>query len=166
MLLVILPGLSWLITKRTGVHPLIRDLWLTRMAGVLLAIGCFMVAIAFAPWFLIMGMFPPSHMPPGPSADTWLALVIFSMGCCYTNICRAVLNAVVEPHTIGTLNTAIAWVEQVSLLVSAPVISALLRAGGEAGGVWVGLPYMAASVMAIGGTLIVFLYRLPGEKLV
>lgn len=56
MLLAVLPGLSWLITKRTGMHPLIRDLWLTRMTSVLLTIGCFMVAIAFAPWFMICGM--------------------------------------------------------------------------------------------------------------
>ncbi|OHE99738.1 Sir2 family protein [Colletotrichum orchidophilum] len=139
MLLVVLPALSWLITKRTGVHPLVRDLWLTRMSGILLAIGCFMVAIAFAPWFLIT------------------ALVVFSMGTVYTNICRAILNAVVEPHTIGTLNTAIAWVEQVSLLVSAPVISALLKAGNSAGGLWLGLPYMAATLMAIGGTAIAFI---------
>ncbi|KXH42552.1 ATP synthase F0 [Colletotrichum nymphaeae SA-01] len=133
MLLAILPALSWLITKRTGVHPLVRDLWLTRMSGILLAVGCFMVAIAFAPWFLIT------------------ALIIFSMGTVYTNICRAILNAVVEPHTIGTLNTAITWVEQVSLLVSAPVISGLLKAGNSAGGIWLGLPYMAATVMAIAG---------------
>ncbi|KAK1506480.1 [Colletotrichum costaricense] len=133
MLLAILPALSWLITKRTGVHPLVRDLWLTRMSGILLAVGCFMVAIAFAPWFLIT------------------ALIIFSMGTVYTNICRAILNAVVEPHTIGTLNTAITWVEQVSLLISAPVISGLLKAGNSAGGIWLGLPYMAATVMAIAG---------------
>ncbi|KAL2876116.1 Sir2 histone deacetylase Hst2 [Colletotrichum sp. CLE4] len=147
MLLAILPALSWLITKRTGVHPLVRDLWLTRMSGILLAIGCFMVAIAFAPWFLIT------------------ALIIFSMGTVYTNICRAILNAVVEPHTIGTLNTAITWVEQVSLLVSAPVISSLLKAGNSVGGIWLGLPYMAATVMAIGGTAIAFTYRLPRDKI-
>ncbi|OLN96521.1 hypothetical protein CCHL11_00775 [Colletotrichum chlorophyti] len=147
MLLAVLPALGWLITKRTGIHPLIRDLWLTRMTGILLTLGCFMVSIAFAPWFLVA------------------ALIIFSTGTCYTNICRAVLNAVVEPHTIGTLNTAITWVEQVSMLISAPVISALLRAGNAAGGVWVGLPYMMATLMAVGGTLVVFAYRLPGDKL-
>ncbi|GKT42536.1 efflux pump ustT [Colletotrichum spaethianum] len=147
MLLVILPTLGWYITKRTGVHPLVRDIWLVRLTGILLSLGCFMVAIAFVPWFLIA------------------ALIIFSLGTAYTNICRAVLNAVVEPHTIGTLNTTISWVEQMSLLISAPIISGLLKAGNAAGGMWIGLPYMAATVMAVGGTIIVFLYRLPGEKL-
>ncbi|WQF82994.1 Putative major facilitator superfamily, MFS transporter superfamily [Colletotrichum destructivum] len=147
MLLAVLPAVGWYITKRTGVHPLIRDLWLVRLTGILLTLGCFMVAIAFAPWFLIA------------------ALIIFSTGTVYTNICRAVLNAVVEPHTIGTLNTAISWVEQMSLLVSAPIISGLLKAGNAAGGVWIGLPYMAATLMAIGGTVIAFAYRLPGDKI-
>ncbi|GJC82700.1 efflux pump ustT [Colletotrichum liriopes] len=147
MLLAVLPALGWYITKRTGVHPLVRDLWLIRLTGVLLSLGCFMVAIAFAPWFFIA------------------ALIIFSLGTAYTNICRAVLNAIVEPHTIGTLNTTISWVEQMSLLVSAPIISGLLKAGNAAGGVWIGLPYMAATIIAIGGTIIVFMYRLPGEKL-
>ncbi|KAK2729476.1 major facilitator superfamily transporter [Colletotrichum kahawae] len=147
MLLAVLPFLSWYITKRTALHPLIRDLWLVRMTGIFLSLGCFMVAVAYKPWFLIA------------------ALVIFSMGATYTNICRAVLNAVVEPHTIGTLNTAISWVEQLSTLVSAPVISALLRAGTRIGGAWVGLPYMAATVMAVCGTVLVFGYHLPGDKL-
>ncbi|KAF9879497.1 ATP synthase F0 [Colletotrichum karsti] len=133
MLLGVLPALSWYITKRTGMHPLIRDLWLVRMTGIFLSLGCFMVAVAYKPWFLIS------------------ALVIFSMGTTYTNICRAVLNAVVEPHTIGTLNTTISWVEQLSTLVAAPVISALLRAGASAGWPWIGLPYMAATVMAVAG---------------
>ncbi|KAL0937506.1 MFS transporter [Colletotrichum truncatum] len=147
MFLAVLPAASWYITKRTAIHPLIRDLWLVRMAGVFLTVGCFMIAIAWSPGFLIA------------------ALVIFSMGTTYTNICRAVLNAVVEPHTIGTLNTTIAWGEQLSLLISAPVISALLRAGAAAGGVLMGLPYMASAAMALAGTLLVFAYRLPGDKL-
>lgn len=147
ILLAVLPALSWYITKRTGMHPLIRDLWLVRMTGIFLSLGCFMVAVAYKPWFLVA------------------ALVIFSMGTTYTNICRAVLNAVVEPHTIGTLNTTISWVEQLSKLVAAPVISALLRAGAAAGRPWIGLPYMAATVMAVTATVIVFSYRLPGGKL-
>ncbi|KAK1985383.1 ATP synthase F0 [Colletotrichum cereale] len=148
MLLAILPAVGWCITKRTAVHPLIRDLWLVRLTGILLSLGCFMVAIAYTPWFF------------------FVALIIFSLGTSYTNLCRAVLNAVVEPHTIGTLNTAISWVEQVSMLVSAPVISGFLRAGNAAGGAWIGLPYMAATMMSIGGTVLVCLYRLPGDKLI
>ncbi|TDZ21193.1 NAD-dependent protein deacetylase hst2-1 [Colletotrichum orbiculare MAFF 240422] len=146
MLLVVLPALSWSIVKKTGMHPLIRDLWLTRMCGIFLSLGCFMVTVAYKPWFMIA------------------ALVIFSMGACYTNICRAVLNAVVEPHTIGTLNTAIAWVEQLSMLISAPVISALLRAGNTAGGHWIGLPYFAATIMSVAGTIVIAGGRRRREK--
>ncbi|GKT65420.1 ATP synthase F0 [Colletotrichum tofieldiae] len=147
MLLAVLPGLSWLITQRTGMHPLLRDLWLTRMTGILLTIGSFMVAIAFAPWFMIC------------------ALIIFSMGSCYTNICRAMLNAIVEPGRIGTLNTIITWVEMMSMLVSSTIISSLLKAGNAAGGARVGLPFFAATIIAIGGTAVVFLYRVPEDRL-
>ncbi|KAK1590933.1 ATP synthase F0 [Colletotrichum navitas] len=147
MLLAILPVAGWYITKRTAVHPLTRDLWLVRMTGILLSLGCFMVAVAYTPWFFV------------------IALIIFSFGVSYANLCRAVLNAVVEPHTIGTLNTAISWMEQMSMLVSAPIISGLLRAGNAVGGVWIGLPYMAATMMSISGTVLVFLYRLPGDQL-
>ncbi|KDN70779.1 putative ATP synthase F0 [Colletotrichum sublineola] len=147
MLVAILPGASRYITKRTAVHPLIRDLWLVRMTGIILSIGCFMIAVAYAPWFFVV------------------ALIIFSLGTSYSNLCRAVLNAVVEQHTVGTLNTAITWVEQMSMLVSAPIFSGLLKAGNETGGVWMGLPYMAATMMSIGGTVLVFMYRLPEDKL-
>lgn len=75
------------------------------------------------------------------------------------------LNAIVEPHTIGTLNTIITWVEMISMLVASPIISSLLKVGNAAGGAWVGLPFFAATIMATGGTAIVFMYRVPEEKL-
>ncbi|KAK1999783.1 ATP synthase F0 [Colletotrichum falcatum] len=178
MLLAILPAAGWFITKRTAVHPLIRDLWLVRATGIILSLGCFMIAVAYTPWVFIVGMCSPSgcipfQPPPSTSllpdrdlpTDTSLALIIFSLGTSCANLCRAMLNAVVEPHTVGTLNTAIGWAEQMSMLVSAPIMSGLLKAGNATGGVWVGLPFMAATMMSIGGTVLVFLYRLPGDKL-
>ncbi|KAK2052489.1 ATP synthase F0 [Colletotrichum caudatum] len=147
MLLAILPAAGRYITKRTAVHPLIRDLWLVRMTGILLSLGCFMVAVAYTPWFFVV------------------ALIICTFGISYVNLSRAVLSAVVEPHTTGTLNTTMSWLEQMSMLVSAPIISGLLKVGNATGGVWIGLPYMVATMMSIGGTVLVFLYRLPEDKL-
>ncbi|KAK2024279.1 MFS general substrate transporter [Colletotrichum zoysiae] len=147
MLLAILPVAGRYITKRTTVHPLIRDLWLIRMTGILLSLGCFMVAVAYTTWFFVV------------------ALIICTFGISYVNLSRAVLTAVVEPHTTGTLNTTMSWLEQMSMLISAPIISGLLKAGNATGGVWIGLPYMVATIMSIGGTVLAFLYRLPEEKL-
>jgi len=76
-------------------------------------------------------------------------------------IVRAVANAVVEPHTIGVLNTTIAFIEQGGMLVAAPVLSWLFSTGVKAGGAWQALPFMVSGVLSIFGTFLIVLFRVP-----
>jgi hypothetical protein len=87
--------------------------------------------------------------------------LIFSLGSAFPVLTRAVANAIVEPHTIGTLNTVIGMVEQVGLAFAAPLLSWLLRAGLRLGGVWEGLPYIGGAFLMAIGALIVFMFQIP-----
>jgi len=71
------------------------------------------------------------------------------------------MTAVVDPHSVALLNTACGVLEMISLIASAPVLSALLRAGIDAGPAWEGLPWLFCAVLAAASAVITFVYRLP-----
>ena len=92
-----------------------------------------------------------------------LSLVIQSLGFGFTPLCRALLNAVVEPHTVATLNTTISLVETLTGLIGGPVFGWLLGKGMEMGGSWLGLPFLVMTVLGVGVSVAVFRFRLPGS---
>ncbi|KAH7126377.1 COP9 signalosome complex subunit 2 [Dactylonectria estremocensis] len=121
-LLVILPLASLLIEKRYNYGPLHRDLFLSRVSISFLAVGVLLMTFAAAPWLFIT------------------SLVIASLGNGFAALCRALLNAVVEPHTLATLNTTISLSEMLIALISGPATGWLLSKGMDLGGAWQGLP--------------------------
>ncbi|KAH0495992.1 hypothetical protein TgHK011_009513 [Trichoderma gracile] len=131
-LLVVLPVSSAILTKRFGFGPLSRDLLLARASIVVFIIGSILTALADVPWLFICSM------------------VISHLGWGVTTLCRALLNAVVEPHTIATLNTTMSTVETLMGFIGSPVMGWLLSRGMELGGMWMGLPYIATAALGFG----------------
>lgn len=94
----------------------------------------------------------------------WLfitSLVTTSLGNGFSALCRALLNAVVEPHTVATLNTTISLAEMLMALASGPAMGWLLSEGMELGGAWQGLPFLVLTVLSIGITAAVFTFKIP-----
>lgn len=143
VLLVILPTASTILTKRYRMGPLNRDLFLARASIVFATVGCACVSFAAVPQLFIA------------------ALVINSFGNGFTALCRALLNAVVEPHTVGTLNTTVAFMETLMGCTSSPAMGWLFSESLDLGGVWMGLPYMVTTVFATITLVIVFAFRIP-----
>lgn len=142
-LLVFLPLGSSILTKRFHFDPLHKDLTLARISSVLVLVGMFMMAWAGVPWLFIT------------------SLVVASLGTGYNALCRALLNAIVEPHTLATLNTTIGLFEMLMALWSGPAMAWLLSQGMVLGGVWQGLPFLALSALAIVVLAAVFALKLP-----
>lgn len=142
-MLVILPTASSVLTKRYKLHTLTRDLFLTRASIAFAAVGATIVAFASAPWLFVS------------------ALVIYSIGDGFSVLCRALLSAVVEPHTLGTLNTTISTVESLMGLVSAPAVGWLFSKGLDLGGMWMGMPYMVTAALCVGVLAATFAFRIP-----
>lgn len=86
VLLVFLPAGSWVLVNKRGLGPLERDLLLARISLIFVIGGSFLTAFAPTVWLFIN------------------ALVVTSLGAGFSTLCRALLNAVVEPHTVATLN--------------------------------------------------------------
>ncbi|KAH7013715.1 COP9 signalosome complex subunit 2 [Ilyonectria destructans] len=103
-LLVVLPLASIFITRRYQYGPLQRDLFLTRISILFMASGLLLMTVAGVPWLFIT------------------SLVTTSLGNGFGALCRALLNAVVEPHTVATLNTTISLAEMLMALASGPAM--------------------------------------------
>ncbi|KAI8673090.1 hypothetical protein NCS56_00774100 [Fusarium sp. Ph1] len=144
-LLVVLPVASHLLngTSRFRSRPVNRDLVLARISLVFVSFGGLLMAFSGGPWLFI------------------ISLIITSFGHGFNALCRAVLNAVVEPHTIATLNTTITLIEMIMGLVAAPATSWLFSRGMDLGGAWMGLPFLAITGLSAGVCVMMFTVRVP-----
>ncbi|OWT43035.1 MFS transporter [Pochonia chlamydosporia 170] len=143
VLLVLLPAGSWILVKKRGLDPLNRDLMLMRASLIFVIAGNFLTAFAPTVWLFI------------------ISLIVTSLGTGFTTLCRALLNAVVEPHTVATLNTTVSMMETIMGLVSSPVLGWLLSKGLELGGVWMGLPYLVCAILAALTGALILAFKLP-----
>ncbi|KAK5990617.1 Efflux pump ustT-like protein [Cladobotryum mycophilum] len=141
--LLLLPLLSNLLANRFGFEPLRRDLLLARTSVIILSVGSLMAAAASVPWTFIG------------------SLVIGSLGEGYSPLFRAVLNSVVEPHTIATLNTVISTANTLVGMVATPAFGWLLSKGIEIGGSGTGLPYFVACVWGVIALVAMSVFRIP-----
>jgi MFS family permease len=130
-LLVILPISSSILNKLFHFNSIKRDLYLARASIVVFIAGSLFTALAPVPALFVC------------------AMVITNIGVGVSSLCRALLNAVVEPHTVATLNTTMSTIETLVGFVGAPVMGWLLSRGMELGGVWMGLPYFATTLLGV-----------------
>ncbi|PMB65362.1 hypothetical protein BM221_008718 [Beauveria bassiana] len=142
VLMVVLPATAWALDRR-GRSPLQRDLFLARVSAVFAFLGTTLIAFAPVGWLCM------------------LALVIYSFASGFSPLFRSILSIIVEPHTIGALNTVIATIESIMGLISAPTLAWLFNRGMDLGGVWIGLPFMFTALLAALSTLGVFAFKLP-----
>ncbi|RKK74196.1 hypothetical protein BFJ69_g8645 [Fusarium oxysporum] len=142
--LIILPVTSDFLNKsrRYKSRPVARDLLLARIAITIMAAGCLLMGLASVPWLFV------------------ISLITVSVGNSFVALSRALINALVEPHTIATLNTTISLIE-VIMGLTAPAMSWLLGRGFELGGQWMGLPFLVTSLMAMATAVMLFVVKLP-----
>ncbi|KAJ0103929.1 tp synthase f0 [Diaporthe amygdali] len=145
MLTVILPAVSSFCLKRLGMSPLSKDLWLSRWSGVMLVVADLAVAFSFTPALFGAG------------------LVLLSGGCGLTPLLRSLLNAQVEPHHVGILNTLLGFLDTLGVMIAAPIFSESLNKGIELGGAWIGLPFVAGAVISCFAAGILWVYRIPPQ---
>ncbi|KAL1865867.1 hypothetical protein Daus18300_006979 [Diaporthe australafricana] len=145
MLTVLLPAVSSVCLGKLGMSPLTKDLWLSRWSAVVVIAADLAVALASSPALFGAG------------------LVLLSGGCGLAPLLRSLLNAQVEPHHVGILNTLLGFVDTLGVMLAAPVFSESLNKGIELGGAWIGLPFMAGAVIACFAAGILWVYRIPPQ---
>ncbi|KXJ91608.1 major facilitator superfamily domain-containing protein [Microdochium bolleyi] len=141
--LFLLPAISSLLTNTFSLAPIHKDVLIARGTGVCGILGALLIALAPDPATLSVG------------------LVVFGLAGGMAVAVRSLLNALVEPHHVGMLNTMLGLLEQVGLMVAGPLFSQALKTGIDLGGAWIGLPFLVAAAYMVVATGIVFLFRVP-----
>ncbi|KAJ5945417.1 hypothetical protein N7516_005585 [Penicillium verrucosum] len=126
--LVIMPILSFLVTKHLNLRGKRSDHFMSKGSGVLSIIGFAIISIAPTPAILIGGQ------------------VILSMGSAFIITTRSLATSLVQIDHAGTLYSAIAIAQGVGTLISGPLFANLFRLGMQLGTVWMGLPFFQASL--------------------
>ncbi|KAK4103346.1 MFS general substrate transporter [Parathielavia hyrcaniae] len=142
-LLALLPVASWLCVHRLGMAGVAKDLWLSRWSGILCIVGSLTVAGAVNGALFSIGLL-------------WLAL-----GSGMTALIRSLINALVEEHYVGTVNTLIGFMEMVGMTVAGPLLAKSLSVGLNLGGAWIGLPFLTTGLFFVISTAMLWSFRLP-----
>lgn len=145
MLTILLPAISSFCLKTLGTSPLSKDLWLSRWSGAVLILANLSIAFSSSPAFFGIG------------------LVLLSGGCGLVPLIRSLLNAQVEPHHVGILNTLLGFLDTLGIMVGTPIFTESLHKGIELGGPWIGLPFLAGAVISCVAAAILWLYRIPPQ---
>jgi len=143
--LVLLPFISHVLTNTYHIPPVSKDTYIARVTGGLGVLGSLLIAFAPSPLALSVG------------------LVVFGFSGGMAVAVRSLLNALVESHHVGMLNTVLGLLEQVGLMAAGPLFSKALKTGIELGGGWIGLPFLVAGAYMCIATGIVVLFKAPRE---
>lgn len=145
MLTIVLPAFSSFCLGTLGMSPLSKDMWLSRWSGVVVVLADLAIAFSSSPALFCAG------------------LVLLSGGSGLVPLLRSLLNAQVEPHHVGILNTLLGFLDTLGVVIGTPIFSMSLHKGIELGGPWIGLPFLAGAVISCFAAGILWLYRLPPQ---
>ncbi|TVY80426.1 Efflux pump ustT, partial [Lachnellula suecica] len=101
LLVVILPAIYAVLTRKTSLAPTARDLVVARGSVVFSIMGSFGIAFSDLPWLMI------------------ISTIIFSLGAGFSGAVRSLLTSLVEPSQISRLYGVLAIVETIGALVAA-----------------------------------------------
>ncbi|KAH8820882.1 major facilitator superfamily domain-containing protein [Xylogone sp. PMI_703] len=130
LLLILLPVLSYFITRRLHYSPKEKDLYLAQGSAVVQLVAALLLALGSN-----IGM-------------TVAGLAVWSLGSGLPALVRSLLTTLVDKQHTGRLNAAIGIVETMGALVAAPSLAVLYSLGLHWKGAWVTLPFDALATVA------------------
>lgn len=145
-LLALLPVASWFCVQRIGMAGVAKDLLLARWSGIIHIVGSFIIAGAVNGTLFSVGL-------------AW-----FALGSGMVALIRSLLNALVEEHHVGTVNSLVGFMEMVGMTVAGPLLAESLKTGLNLGGAWIGLPFVTAGLFFVVSTTILWAFRLPNAR--
>ncbi|KAM3516752.1 hypothetical protein NHJ13051_009616 [Beauveria bassiana] len=138
LFVAVFPMVNQLLLNVAALPAIVKDMWLSRGSILCLVVGTFGLGLA------------PT------SANMILALTVYSLGSGYGATIRSLLTATVSPNHTGMLYSLMSLLENTGALVAGPLLAVTFRIGMGWGGVWVGLPFIAAGFMFSIAMVVVF----------
>jgi hypothetical protein len=125
------------------------DLWIARGSIILTATSFLVIGLAAHPAMLIVG------------------LLVYNLGTGYNAAMRSVSIHVVGGQAspdIGKLMSTIAIVESLGALVAGPLLNQLFQWGMGIGSAWLGLPFLAGTLVFAGLSLVTFKINVDAKE--
>jgi hypothetical protein len=138
---VFLPLINWFLLKYLRLPAHWADLWISRGSMILTTIAFFIIGFAAYPAILIFG------------------LLIYNFGTGYNAAMRSVAIHVVGGQAspdVGKLMSTIAIVEAIGAMVAGPLLGQMFQWGMDLGSAWLGLPFLASTVVVALVTVLTF----------
>ena len=129
LLLAILPGVSYYLTKRRHFTSRMKDLILAQLSAVMLLGGALLLAASPTIGLAITG------------------LIVWTLGTGFSSLTRSLITTLVDKEHIARVYAAVAVVECCSALAAGPTLAALYSLGLKLKGPWVGLPFFGLAVI-------------------
>jgi MFS family permease len=142
LLLILFPAISTIIRKH-NVSAFTKDLRLSQASGAFLVLGTFLMFIAAVPTIMIIGV------------------VVFALGSAFLLTARSLVTSLIGVNNIAGLYSAIAIVCSIGQLIAGPLLAATFKAGVHAGGNWIGLPFLVASILYLVALTLLSCVRRP-----
>ncbi|KAH6623941.1 MFS multidrug transporter [Chaetomium tenue] len=137
VLFAIIPRLTHLFVTKRGLPGPQSDKYITVMSGTCIAVGSFLIYASPDPWLLIAGQ------------------VFIAVGSAFTVTARSFITAMVDPRYLALLYPSVTIVTYLGFIVGGPILAVALQWGLQLGGGWVGMPFLATTVLAATATLAV-----------
>ncbi|KAF2173301.1 hypothetical protein M409DRAFT_49763 [Zasmidium cellare ATCC 36951] len=149
LLFALLPYLSTFVMKRFNLCNQKKDLYLTRVSHVFMAIGWLCVAASPNVWTVA------------------ISLSVASLGVGSALLMRSFLTSLLPAHHIARTYSAIGIVDTLGAMFGTPALAGLFKDGLSLGGGWVGLPFYViglASALFAGLLFLVKLRKSGGSE--
>ncbi|OIW31379.1 MFS general substrate transporter [Coniochaeta ligniaria NRRL 30616] len=147
LLAAVLPAISWVCVHTFQMSSMAKDLWLSRISGIVQTLGALLVAFSVNGSMLMV------------------SLVVFAGGGGLSALVRSLANALVEEHHVGICNSLVGFLEMVGIMIAGPILAKALKVGFAWGGPWMGLPFMVSAFLFGISTAIVWTFRIPKRRL-
>lgn len=144
--LILMPFLSFILTKYFHLDAKWKDFRLSQGSGLLAIVGFAAIALANTPAVLIFG------------------LVSLSLGSAFAVTSRSLATSLVAPDHVGTLYAAATLIQSLGTIISGPLFAYTFSLGMHFGDAWLGLPFLQAALLFILVFIAVSCIRLESLK--
>ena len=131
--------------RRVGTSSMTIDRRVTEAGGILGAAGALITGLAPSRPVLILGT------------------ILYSMGSVALISGRSLITSLVPKDHVATTYSAIAVMTATALLTGGPLYASLFQWGSVLGRSWIGMPFLAATILYAAGFVAALCLKLPAE---
>lgn len=148
LLVVLVPGISHILTSRFHMSAASKDLLLCRVSTVINIVGALIVGLAGSMPLVIAGV------------------VVFAMGGGFMLGALSIVSLMAPPGKASTMYATVNVLMSMGVMIAAPAVAAFFKLGMRLGGMFIGLPYFIVAGTYVVTLILLAFVRVDNRKAV